>query len=276
MTEPRDPERLIEAESTPAKLRSWLVSAHADTPPVEQVLDIVRAVEHLAQSEAVPRLEPDRAAEVATPGKSAGPFARGGFLSAKGVTMLSSLALLATLGALLARRHAPEPAALATAPAGDRVPGSVTKQVGAEKVGAETTGPVPSGPLDAVTSVPEDTAVVDPPRAVASSSRSRGLSGSTPRASIDTDGARLLRSARRLLPAHPDQALALTQEHARRFPTGMLTQEREALAVECLAELGRTGEAKTRARHFLDAFPASPYRSRIDAVLRGRGLDERP
>jgi hypothetical protein len=73
----------------------------------------------------------------------------------------------------------------------------------------------------------------------------------------------LLRDARQSLARSPERTLALTAEHLRRYPRGILDQEREALAIEALAKLGRYEEARTRVRAFDQAYPGSPYRARI-------------
>jgi hypothetical protein len=52
-------------------------------------------------------------------------------------------------------------------------------------------------------------------------------------------------------------ALAATSEHERRFPDGILAQEREAMAVRALAMLGRMDEARARADRFHARFPGS-------------------
>ncbi len=54
-----------------------------------------------------------------------------------------------------------------------------------------------------------------------------------------------------------DTALATLLEHARRFPRGWLTEEREALRVRSLAGAGRTDEARTAAADFGARFPHS-------------------
>jgi len=77
----------------------------------------------------------------------------------------------------------------------------------------------------------------------------------------------LLRAARQAVAGQPERALSLTEEHAQRFPSGMLAQEREAIAIEALAKLGREAQAQSRAHTFLKAHPGSPYRPRIDAAL---------
>ena len=52
-------------------------------------------------------------------------------------------------------------------------------------------------------------------------------------------------------------ALAALLEHARRFPRGWLTEEREALRVRSLAGAGRTDEARAAAADFGARFPHS-------------------
>jgi outer membrane protein assembly factor BamD (BamD/ComL family) len=80
--------------------------------------------------------------------------------------------------------------------------------------------------------------------------------------------ARLIGVARETLQAHdPQGALVLLEDGARRFPSGILLQEREALSISALAALGRTAEASARARAFLKNFPSSPHAERVRAVL---------
>jgi hypothetical protein len=52
-------------------------------------------------------------------------------------------------------------------------------------------------------------------------------------------------------------ALAATSEHERRFPDGLLVQEREAMAVRALLLVGRADEARARAAKFQARFPDS-------------------
>lgn len=81
----------------------------------------------------------------------------------------------------------------------------------------------------------------------------------------------LLNRAHAAVSSNPDHALSLTAEHSRRFARGMLVQEREVIAVEALARLGRTDEARARATMFHSNYPNSAYRRRIDAALDQRG-----
>jgi hypothetical protein len=66
-----------------------------------------------------------------------------------------------------------------------------------------------------------------------------------------------------------DAALAAAREHERRFPDGVLAQEREAMAVRALALLGRTSDARARADRFRTRFPRSVLLPAIEASLAG-------
>jgi hypothetical protein len=58
-------------------------------------------------------------------------------------------------------------------------------------------------------------------------------------------------------------ALARLDEHARRFPRGLLGEEREAERVLALCELGRVAEARRAAAAFLAESPRSPLADRV-------------
>lgn len=63
------------------------------------------------------------------------------------------------------------------------------------------------------------------------------------------------------------RALRLSDEHLRRFPTPQLAEEREAIAIQSLAVLGRSGEARARAARFRASAPHSLFLPAIDATL---------
>lgn len=87
-------------------------------------------------------------------------------------------------------------------------------------------------------------------------------------ASAIAEESRLIGDARLALRANDaSTALSLLERAERRFPRGILTQERSALFVEALARAGRRDDAVARARSFLNAFPTSPHASRVRAVL---------
>lgn len=77
----------------------------------------------------------------------------------------------------------------------------------------------------------------------------------------------LIQRAQAALPSDPALALAIADEHARAFPAGELTQEREVVAVEALSRLGRRAEAKRRASALLERFPSTPYEPRLERAL---------
>jgi hypothetical protein len=77
----------------------------------------------------------------------------------------------------------------------------------------------------------------------------------------------LLDEAQAALRTDPQRALDLTAREASRFPAGSLTQEREVIAIEALARLGRIDDARARARQFFQTFPRSAHRLRIAALV---------
>ncbi len=79
---------------------------------------------------------------------------------------------------------------------------------------------------------------------------------------------RLMRSAHTAYAAHEyANALVLVGEHARRFPSGLLAEEREALRVRCLLGSGHTREAQRAATAFAARFPRSVLLPRIEAEV---------
>jgi hypothetical protein len=62
-------------------------------------------------------------------------------------------------------------------------------------------------------------------------------------------------------------ALAAIAEHQRRFASGQLAEEREALRVKALLELGRRSEAERAAFAFRERFPRSVLLRRLESML---------
>ena len=78
--------------------------------------------------------------------------------------------------------------------------------------------------------------------------------------------ARLLKQAQQALRAgQPQAALAALAEHQRRFPRGQLALERSAARVTALCALGRTPEALSAARAFLQQHPQSGLSQQVRA-----------
>lgn len=75
---------------------------------------------------------------------------------------------------------------------------------------------------------------------------------------------RLLGAAQRELAAgHGNAALEMLDQHERRFPQGVLSEERRGARVLALCSLGRTREARAEARRFLRTSPESPLVPRV-------------
>lgn len=62
-------------------------------------------------------------------------------------------------------------------------------------------------------------------------------------------------------------ALVRTEEHARRFATPQLAEEREAIAIQALVVQGRFAEARDRAARFEAGTPDSLFRPAVEAAL---------
>lgn len=74
----------------------------------------------------------------------------------------------------------------------------------------------------------------------------------------------LIRSAQKHLHrSEARAALALLAEHARRFPTGVLAQERDASRVSALCQAGDVTGARAQAERFLQRSPQSPFAERV-------------
>lgn len=120
-------------------------------------------------------------------------------------------------------------------------------------------GEVPPAGLR-ITAAPSESA--PPPPASSSVRTSTSAAPEGPEAEV-----RLLERAQDALRSRPAEALALADDHARRFPRGMLAQEREVIAIEALVKTGRTSEAKARAARFKARFPGSSHTRRIETLV---------
>jgi hypothetical protein len=98
----------------------------------------------------------------------------------------------------------------------------------------------------------------------------RGTQAVAPSRSTATDEAALLERAREAIASDPKRALALTREHARRFPKGVLIQEREVIAIDALKRLGKGSEADSRADQFKKTYPGSAHQHGLDSATNQR------
>jgi hypothetical protein len=87
------------------------------------------------------------------------------------------------------------------------------------------------------------------------------------------DEPQLIERARKALASEPRRALALTQEHQRRFPAGALAVERDVIALEALARSGQSAEATRRAHAFEAKYPKSIHLPRVRALLARLGSE---
>lgn len=87
-------------------------------------------------------------------------------------------------------------------------------------------------------------------------------SGSPPPSELE-----LLQRAQVALGRNAARALSIAGEQARAYPSGEYVQEREVIAVEALARLGRSDEASDRARALVERFPRTPYRQRLAIAI---------
>lgn len=90
-----------------------------------------------------------------------------------------------------------------------------------------------------------------------------------PASSTLQEEASILEQARAALGERDEQALRYTQQHRARFPDGQLASEREFISVRALISLGRSVEARRRARVWLGAHPGALYNPQIQALLDG-------
>lgn len=103
-------------------------------------------------------------------------------------------------------------------------------------------------------------AAASAPIAVVASSGDRDVALAKERAILDVARTALGRNDG----AH---ALEAVERHAREFPRGQMTEEREAIAVQALVKLGRKDEAAARGARFRRRYPDSVLIPVIDAAL---------
>lgn len=233
-------------------------------------------------------------AAVATKTASAATASAGLTLGAKLVAVLAVVAAVSGGAAYVATRHAPPPAANPGAPPAPPSTQVIANTANANANPSPVASAVPSPEPAAVASaspVAATTALaLAPPKAPAPPPRASGgivrdvdfgAGGSSATTGVDLSGGaaptsggaprdalaeetRLIRSAHAFVAAGDGaRALSLLDEHARRFPAGVLTEEREAERVLALCAAGRTADAKRAGSAFLAARPRSALAPRV-------------
>lgn len=110
-----------------------------------------------------------------------------------------------------------------------------------------------------------------PPRRPAKLAAAKASTRVEPEPEPDVDGEIvLITQAQQRLRPQPARALALLLEHARRFPRGLLVQERETLRIDAERALGDDTQAIEHARQFVARFPSSPQARALERWLAGR------
>jgi hypothetical protein len=92
--------------------------------------------------------------------------------------------------------------------------------------------------------------------------------GAAPRSDLRAEIA-LIDATRNAVAAHDDdRALALVRRYEATYPGGTFRPEAAVLRIEALANLGRSGEARTLARRFIAAHPDNPLADRVARLAR--------
>ena len=104
---------------------------------------------------------------------------------------------------------------------------------------------------------------VEPPRP---SQPVLAVKAPAPSSSSRKEIAQLVRM-RELLKKDPAAAYELSQRSEREFPAGLLSEERQALAILALVKTGATDDARRRANALFLRYPQTPMREQIEAAL---------
>jgi hypothetical protein len=265
MSYSNDPPRLFASAEAPVELQRVLDRAYGAPANPAEVTDLVHSVESaMAEAAAAHASSLAPAADVMT---RVAPWS--GWAAKVGLGVCA-LALVGGLAAV-ARHARPSDPAIASLPAAVIEPSASLgaaaeppSTAGLEPIGTETSVPGAELPAPAGSQAsPAEPSDPRPPRSVVASRPLRGTAQKV-------EEYRILRAARQSLGKNPERALALTAEHRRRFKDGMLAQEREAIAIDALARLGRKREAEARHDVLVREHPESPYRERLPVTREPR------
>jgi len=233
-----DPRQLVSDPSIPALLRADLAAVREAPEPYDVPRGLSRFEAHL---------EAASAASAATGAKRFFSRARAPFFGGA-AAIVAGVAVAAVAVRPVGGPSAPLPAAA-----------------------HPDTRPIPSG-LPPRNEAPEPpaasadaTAIPSPPRPSGGAPARSAGEGRRPPANVAEELLQL-QDVRAASMQHPSEAVRLANEGHRRFPHGMLRQERESIAIDALARMGRADEAQTRARAFAKQYPTSPFAERARAI----------
>lgn len=251
MSTPEEPVRLVlESSGSSSELRRALGAARGDLPSPEQVEAMLARFPFPDGSGGGGDGGGGGAVEGATAAGAAKAGALTKWLAGSAFVIVSGgAALLATRSPSLDTPASP-PVVAATSSSEPVLTASATAQPATTAVPALSAAPTHS------TDAPR-------PRSSAVSSVSVTSSAVAAPPRPETEILKEAHAAR----SNPARMLALVDEHARSWPSGMLGQEREMLRIEALVGLGRKSEAKALADAFRKANPNSAYTRRLDALV---------
>ena len=231
----------------------------ADEPLPLEVLDAIRVADREdGSAEQVSRLEARLAPlflQSATAAESPAPQAASTSSSSTSVTMLklagACVALVGVAALVWPQREQAiqrsAPAQVSSVELAAREPARFGEPAEHLAPAAPTVQADESPTIDAVVAKPADVPVVSESTRTTSQQDTLALE------------ARLLSKARRALEADPAQALKLAERHQQRFPHGVLSEEREAIAIKALRQTGNEASAARRQARFLTKYPQSPH-----------------
>lgn len=187
----------------------------------------------------------------------------GGLLKSALIGAGSAVVVLAGYAAVAPRAPEPLPAVALEAP---QEPRAVAPPQRSAPPAAVAPSAEPSGEPSAAPSGERRPAAEARPLAAPTPTASAAPSAepAVERETLLREESRLVSEARDALrTGNPAGALAKLEQLRTRFPGGVLTQEREALAIEALARSGQRAEAAARAAAFVKAYPSSPLAGRV-------------
>jgi hypothetical protein len=267
-----DPPRIFESGAAPRELRQWLTEASDDALTAAQIEQLVSSFEQrihtcgMGVSDARPFQVEGLKAWLKTSASKLGL-----------VAVVVGLGAAGTIGAIRHRNQRAVQFASSALPS-DTVSNGVGLAPTSERAdrGSNDVPPQQQPSGGTALGVRQGERPNPPPASAASVARHGGAvqlvasaraDSSADSGSDSADEYRLLRAARQAAASDAARALSLADEHLRRFPHGMLSQERETIAIESLARLGNRTAAQQRADRFLNTFPTSPYAARIRAAV---------
>jgi hypothetical protein len=236
MSYDKDPPPLADPSSeAPESLRSLLRSAKSDLPTTADLARLEAKLGPLMSGGGAPPT---------APGLSG--------LGKAGVAVLGGL--LVAGGVYLSTRPAPPTPGTTPASPAVREPPSPATEIAPAPVAPDTASSTATEPSGSAQGAPSTT---------------RPATGAARPSLVPED--QLLERARRALASDPNRALSLTREHARTYPSGVLAQEREVIAIEALRRLGRGSEADARRGTFEQRYPQSAHRRNLEGPAKVDG-----